>query len=643
MFKYFILNITLLLFTLTLSSGQYTTGSKRAIARFESARMNYQVYNFTAAEADLLAALEADPGFIEAYLLLGQVYTDTHQLEKSIDAYEKVLAIDPGSHPRVMFFLGENQMSVGRYKDAKNNFEKFLSTGYMSEELRQRTGKYLKNCEFAIQAMMNPVLFVPVNLGPDINSEYDEYWPSLSADEYILVFTVLLPARTEDPRFANYMQEDFYYSIRENGQWTKAKNAGYPLNTMNNEGAQSLTGDGKVMYFTACMREDGQGLCDIYVSEDIGNAWSEPVNIGPVINTKYSEKQPSVSSDGRTLYFISDRPGGYGKYDIWCSHKSDDGYWQDPFNLGEKINSPEIDQSPFIHPDNKTLYFSSDGWPGMGGYDLFVSRFQETGLWSEPVNLGYPINTQYHEEGLIVNAAGDKAYYSSTRLEGKGRDIFEFELYEKVRPVPVSYMKGTVYDAVSMQKLEAVFELIDLEKGTIIMKSSSRPGTGQFLVCIPADADYALNISRKGYLFYSDNFTIDKVYQKMEPFLMDIPLQPLRVGEKIILRNVFFETDSVNLQETSRIELDIVLDFLNSNPSLIVEISGHTDNTGSASYNQDLSERRAASVVLYLLDHGIPENRISSRGYGMSQPLESNDTPQGRALNRRTELKILSQ
>ena len=640
--KWILLNIIIFLCTAGSLYGQYSTSSKRAIARFESARMNYQLYNYTAAEADLKAALEFDPAFAEAYLLLAQVYSDTRQIEKSIEAYEQVLIIDPVTYTRVLYFLGENHLAIGRYKDAKNSFDKFLSTGFMSEDLRNQTRKYLKDCEFAINAVMHPVPFDPVNLGPNINTSFDEYWPSLSADESILVFTVLLPVRPDDPRFSKYMQEDFYYSNRENGEWTRARNAGAPLNTMNNEGAQTITGDGKVMFFTACQREDGYGLCDIFISEFLGNSWAVPVNMGPVINTVHSEKQPSVSSDGRTLYFISDRPGGLGSFDIWCSHRADDGSWQIPVNLGDSINTPDIDQSPFIHQDNKTLYFSSDGWPGMGGYDLYVSRMTESGSWSTPVNLGYPINTQYHEEGLIVNAAGDKAYFSSNRLEGKGRDIFEFDLYEKVRPVRVSYMKGTVYDALTLKKLEAEFELIDLKTAAVIIKSSSRPVTGQFLICIPADADYALNISKKGYLFYSDNFTMDKVYQRMEPFLMDIPLQPVGVGEKIVLRNVFFGTDSANLKEESRIELNIVLEFLNANPTLVVEISGHTDNTGSASYNQELSEKRAASVVQYLLAHGISGKRITSRGYGMNQPIQSNDTSQGRAANRRTELKILS-
>jgi len=622
---------------------QYSTDNKRAIAKFEIARRNYQLLDYQHAEENLREALQIDASFVEAYLLLGQMYTDNRKVEQSIEAYENALKLDPSSYPRLYFFLAENQLSLGRYSDAAKNYGLFISTGIPAGDLADRCKKNLQSCEFGMNALINPVPFEPVNLGTSVNSEYDEYWPSLSADEYMLVFTVLLPTISNNPQQARYKQEDFYYSTRENGQWTQARDAGAPLNSGNNEGAQTITGDGKTMIFTACNRDDGFGLCDLYISEDLGDRWSVPVNMGSVINTANSEKQPSVSADGRTLYFISNRSGGLGSYDIWYSLKSDDGLWQTPVNIGDSVNTPGIDQSPFIHPDNKTLYFSSDGWPGMGGYDLFVSRRQSTGQWSTPVNLGYPINTHHHEEGMIVNALGNRAYYSSNRTEGRGRDIFEFELYQEVRPVLVSYMKGIVYNALSRSKLKASFELIDLNTGEIIMKSTSYMPGGDFLICIPADADYALNVSKQGYLFYSDNFSIDRVYGRTEPFLMDIPLNPIRTGQKIILKNVFFDHDSYTLKNQSRIELDMLIDFLKENSSLKVELSGHTDNTGTREYNQDLSEQRAKEVVRYLIEHQVDQSKISHRGYGMDQAIETNETEEGRAANRRTELKILSE
>ena len=382
-------------------------------------------------------------------------------------------------------------------------------------------------------------------------------------------------------------------------------------------------------------------MCDLYFSEFKGDRWTVPKNLGGNINTRYGEKQPSLSSDGRIMYFVSNRDGGLGGYDVWISYKDDEGGWGKPVNAGDSINTQGDEHSPFIHPDNQTLYFSSDGWPGLGLFDIFITRRTSDSTWSTPVNLGYPINTNGNEEGLIVNARGQTAYYSSDRLSEQGRDIYSFDLYKEVRPIKVSYMKGRVYDAETKKRLGARFELINLNTEDPIMVSTSHPETGEFLVCIPANADYALNVSRKGYLFYSDHFETRQVYERTAPFLKDIPLQPIKVGERIILRNVFFEYNKHDLKTESRVELNKVVKLMNENPSLVIELSGHTDNTGTAEYNQTLSENRALSVRHYLVEHGIDGNRITCKGYGLTMPLATNDTEEGRAINRRTELKIL--
>lgn len=278
----------------------------------------------------------------------------------------------------------------------------------------------------------------------------------------------------------------------------------------------------------------------------------------------------------------------------------------------------------------------------MGRYDIYFSRKNDSGNWMKPVNLGYPINTWNNEEGLVVNTRGDKAYFSSDRLSGQGRDLFEFNLYPEARPVKVSYMKGIVYDAETLQRLQARFELIDLKSGTIVMESVSEAATGEFLVCIPANNDYALNVSKRGYLFYSGHFALQEIYERDAPYLKDVPLDPIRTGKSIILRNVFYAYNSWELIDQSRIELDKVVQLMNENPNLKVEIGGHTDNTGTPEYNQGLSEKRAASVTNYLIVHGIDPERIQSHGYGLAQPVLSNENEEGRAANRRTELKIIS-
>ena len=635
-----LLSCFILLFSLA-GQDHYTTKSKRAIGFYNNAGREYQLLNYSKAIELLREATRADNEFIEAWLLLAQVCTDAKFVEESIRAYKRAIDLDPGYFPPALYLLGQNEYLTGQYQSAKEHLKMFLSLGYGSSEMKQNAARLIDNCNFSIQAVATPVPFKPINLGPNINTQYDEYWPSLSADESILVFTVQIPIDENNPRVYMNRQEDFYFSEYKNGGWQPARNAGYPPNTQNNEGAQTISADGKHLFFTACNRDGGLGRCDLYYSERKGDHWSIPENLGPPVNSGNNEKQPSVSADGRVLYFVSDRAGGKGEYDVWISQRDDNQNWMEPFNAGDSINTPGDEQSPFIHPDNQTLYFASTGWPGLGRYDIFLSKRGNDGKWCRPVNIGYPINTFNNEEGLIVNATGNKAYFSSDRISGQGRDLYEFELYEEVRPVKVSYMKGKVYDTETWERLQARFELIDLNTGEVVMVSSSEPGTGEFLVCIPARTDYALNVSKKGYLFFSDHFSLEKVYERNEPYLKDVPLQPIKIGETIILRNVFYAYNSYELINRSKIELDKVIQLMNENPLLVVEISGHTDNTGTPEYNQELSEKRAGSVKNYLSEHGISPVRMTAVGYGLTKPIATNETEEGRSENRRTELKIL--
>ncbi len=640
--RYLIVLLLMLVAISAHSQDEYRTKNKRAIAKFEAAKRYYVIRDYPKASYELRTAVEMDPEFIEAWLLLGQVETDAGNLKKSVEAYQKAVDINALFFPNVLFFLAENELKLGMYGDARKHYEWFLAFGGIKESLRERSLKAHASCDLALLSVENPVPFEPKNLGQSINTMYDEYWPSLSADEKMLVYTRLLPIDYNNPAFYGNRQEDLYYSRFEYGDWQLAKNVGSPPNTPDNEGAQTISGNGLLMVFTGCMREDGMGLCDLYFSENRGGRWTMPRNMGKAINTKYSEKQPSLSSDGRELYFTSNRPGGLGEFDLWMSVRQENGSWSAPLNMGKQINSSGLDQSPFIHPDNKTLYFSSTGWPGMGDFDIFLSRRTSDTSWSEPVNLGYPINTNNSEQGLIVNSNADMAYFSSNRLSGKGQDIFAFELYYDARPNRVSYMKGKVFDSETRQPLEAKFELIDLETSRTVITSSSDPRSGEFLVVIPVDADYALNVNRPSYLFHSENFSFDKVYESSEPFYMDIALKPIKVGEKITLRNVFYKTDSFALDLRSRVELDKVVMLLEANPTLSIEIGGHTDNVGTATYNVNLSGRRAEEAMNYLASRGIESGRISFKGYGMNVPLASNDEEEGKALNRRTELKIIN-
>jgi hypothetical protein len=501
--------------------------------------------------------------------------------------------------------------------------------------------KNVNNCEFAINAIKHPVPFNPVSVGGGINTKDDEYWPSITADGQTMIFT--RQVGTGDNKVSSgQIQEDFYISHYSDSSWKKAINAGHPLNTGQNEGAQTLSSDGSYMFFTACDRPGGLGSCDIYFSAFTDGRWSEPVNLRSPVNTPSWESQPSVSADGKALFFSSSRPGGFGGKDIWFSTLNEKNLWTKPVNCGNTINTEGDEMSPFIHFDGKTLYFSSDGREGMGGFDIYVTRLKDNGIWTDPQNLGYPINTYNDEMGLIIESDGKKAYYSSIRDKSNGKDIFSFDLYESARPNPVSYMKGKVYDKETGKLLVADYELINLSTGKITIKNTT-DYEGKFLVCLPSGYNYGLNVSKPGYLFYSESFMFEGQHTGAEPYIKNVILSPIRVGEKMQLSNVFYEVDSWQLKKESMSELNNLASLLSENKDIIIEIGGYTDSTGSDEYNMTLSERRALSVVNYLISKGISPERLKYKGFGNSSPIGDNVTSEGRKLNRRTEALVIGQ
>jgi outer membrane protein OmpA-like peptidoglycan-associated protein len=638
--KRYIWLLLFLVLALQLQGQQHVSTSRKANKRFQQARRCMEIGDLNCTEEALRKAIKADKHFIEAYQMLAQVYFDQGRLEDAIEAYSASLAIDPEGNPEGYRLLAGLVLYSGDYERALDLAERYLDFPRSLTKNPAEAESLKQKCLFAIEAMKHPVPFKPENLGEAVNSEFNEYWPSLSVDEKILMFTVMLPGQSSPGSEDAYLQEDFYYSLRSDGSWTARVNAGAPLNSNDNEGAQSMTADGSILWFTACNRKDGQGMCDLYYSVRENGQWSVPVNPGPPLNSRFSEKHPAISADGRRLYFASNRPGGAGSYDLWVSEQGPDG-WTRPVNLGDSLNTPGLEQSPFIHPDQQTLYFSSNGWPGMGQGDLYLSRYHREQGWSRPQNLGYPINTHHDEMGLSVNASGNRAYFASNRGQGTDTDIYAFDVPEKHRPIPVSYMQGRVYDSRSMKGLSAVMQLIDLESGETVMELESHPDEGDYLISLPTGRDYALNVSDSGYLFYSEHFAFQGQYSQSEPQQRDVPLERVDVGKKVVLHNVFYATNSAELEPESRAELEKVREFLVENPSIGVEISGHTDNTGSPGYNQKLSEERAENVVLYLKQQGIAPRRMQAAGYGEGQPLDDNSTEAGRARNRRTELKIV--
>jgi len=635
MFKKLIIISFIILPFITFS--QYSVDSKKAIKLYEEALDLYDAYQINLAILNLQDAIEMEPEFIEAYLVLSDIFKQTLQKEKEINCYLKIIEIDPDFFVYTYYNLANALFSVGKYQEALQNLESFLKYPQINPDLKKKALWLVKNCVFADSLVNHPVDFLPENMGNQINTPFDDYWPSITADDSIFVTTVLVPTEIEGTII---QQEDFYISYFQNGKWTSVKPLGPPINTLGNEGAQSLFVDGKRYIYTACNRKNGLGACDLYYVEQAKGKWKEPELMRFPLNTKYSEKQPSISPDGKKLYFSSNRPGGKGQMDIWVSEIDTNGLWQEPVNLGDKINTPGDEISPFIHFDNKTLYFSSDAKLGLGGQDIFITRF-ENGSWSEAKNLGFPINTFEDEFGLIVAANGKKAYYASKLNEEAGTDIFTFELYPEIMPDPVTYVKGFVYDNKTKKKLVAAIDLYNISNYKYARKIVS-DDEGEFLITLPSKNKYAFNVEKEGYLFFSEHFDLIEHYDSTKPYMLNIPLQKIAVGNTSILKNVFFDTDSYELLEASVFELDNLVKLLQLNSSLEVEIGGHTDNTGTTDYNKTLSENRAKAVYNYLIQKNISKARLTFIGYGENIPIADNNTEEGKAKNRRTEFKVIN-
>ncbi|WP_372642716.1 OmpA family protein [Ancylomarina sp.] len=642
--------LRIILISLLLSFGfglsaqnKYSTEDKKAIKYYKKAQESIRLRQTDEALVYLEKAFERDNRFIEALLFSADLYSDKGNESKMIAVYEQAIAIDPHLFPNALFNLANAYLKHGRYEKASSTYRAFLNIDKISDKNRNLSLHKIKCCEFAIEALKNPKDLNAQSLSDSINTKADEYWPSLTADEQTLIFTRLLPTGKIGRNQLEIFQEDVCYSENEGEQWSKSKVLSDLINTNGNEGAQSITADGRYMYFTASGREDGRGRCDIYYSKKVGDIWSEPINCGANVNTRAWEAQPSISSDGRSLYFVSNRKSGKGKMDIWKSNLIEileDGRqrWSIAENL--KINTAENEMSPFIHASNTYMVFASDGLVGMGAYDLYQIDRSSDGQWSEPKNLSYPINTHNDEIGLIINAKGDKGYFSSDRLAANGRDIYEFEMPLEIQPPKVSYLKGHVLDEATMQPLAASLILLDIDSRDTIAYSKSDRKEGEYLVCLPQGKDYLFHAEADGYLFYSDHFQM-KTGMDDHPQKKDIALQAIQVGKEVILNNIFFETDSWEIKSESESELNSLCEFLILNKSISVEISGHTDNTGSETKNISLSENRAKAVYSALIVKGIPENRLSFKGYASSKPIGDNNSEKGKAINRRTEFKVI--
>ncbi|MEE1944149.1 OmpA family protein [Pedobacter sp. KR3-3] len=627
--KYLILFLCCLM---ALGAKAQNSAVKKAQNSFDDAQQYLRQNIYDEGIKYLEEAVKADPKFQLAYIQLGDVYRRMKNHEKAKENYTKAVASAPTVEARIYYVLGESELLTGDYANAKKHFESYRQqyTGD-DQDLVKKATKYIADCDFAVVAIKNPEKYEPINMGFYINSANRDYFPALTADGQTIIFTRVVDGN-----------EDFYVSTKKNNEWQKAQPLSNNINTPNyNEGAQSISPDGKYLFFTGCNRPDGMGRCDIYVSRKEGNDWGKAINLGKVINSEYWESQPSISPDGSTLYFVSNRPGGLGGYDIWKSTLTDEGQWTEPVNLGPNINTPYDENTPFMHADGKTLYFSSDGWPGLGNKDIFYSRMNKQGEFAKPINLGYPINTFNEEIGLIVTADGTEGLFSSNIANGGfgDLDIYHFKMPEKYKPLPVTYVKGIVKDKETKQLLEANVMVIDLKTNNAMFNDFTSSETGDFLAVMPIGSDYSFNVEANGYLFYSQHFEL-KPANTNKPYEVEILMDKIKVGGEVTMHNIFFDTNKYELLPASMVELNLLTELLKNNENVAIEIQGHTDNVGDAKMNEKLSENRAKAVYDFLVKNGIAAKRLTFKGYGETKPRFDNSTEEGRQQNRRTEFRI---
>lgn len=614
----------------------FNTSSKKAIKYYQKAMYFYESQNFEEAARHSFLALDKDSNFMEPYLLLGEMAYQIGNKKNEIYYFSKAIEKDSTKYPNVYHLLASSYLSIDKYEEALPLLYKFLEIN-KDVKYNEKTLKSIEICKFRIHAKANPVEFKPERMPETINTKYDEYFPTVTADGKTLIFTRLLPTEGLNPMVGEY-HEDIYVANFKDNKWVTAESIGANVNNYNNQGAQIISASGESMIYTDCTCEDGTiRCCDLYIAYLSNNIWNKGIKLGKPVNTAYWESQPCLSADGRTLFFVSNREGGKGQKDIWKITQKEDGSWSEAINLGDSINTAGNEMGPFLHSDSKTFYFSSDGWTGMGELDIFVAEMKPDKKFGTAKNLGYPINTSGSEFRIVIDAKAEYAYYSSDIAEATKQDIYKFQLYPEIRPQKTIYVKGKIFDAETKEPLSANYEILNLETKKL---ENYNNNIDNFFICLPIEKNYALNVSQTGYLFHSENFSLKELNDTLTNFYLNVYLSPVKKGNKIILKNIFFETDSYLLKEISFVELDKLVDFLTLNASIKIEIGGHTDNQGSEKHNLVLSENRAKTVVEYLISKGISAKRLTYKGYGYSEPISDNITPEGRALNRRTEFKI---
>lgn len=616
---------------------------------------------------------------------IGICYLHSVKKFEALSYFQNAFELNANKFMDIHYQLGRGYHLNMKWEQAIEHYKVYADRMRIKSEAKEmaKANKRIKECRSGEILIKHPVRVWIDNMGENINSKYPEYGMIITADAQQIYFTSRRPSTFGggvDPYSDGYY-EDIYYSYKEGKGWDKATNVGEPLNTKGHDAAVALSPDGSRMI----LYKDDKGDGNLYESIKEGAIWSKPKKLNKSISGEYHESSAWYSPDGHQLYFVSARPRPGSNsidHDIyvanWNKEKEE---WDEVKLLPDNVNSRYDEDGVYIHPDGKTLYFSSKGHNSMGGYDVFKTVHNEDGTWSDPENMGYPINTPDDDVFFVVAANGRDAFMTSYRKKGFGdKDLYKVTLLgaekepilsgedmllansgapiraDRIAPKvevtsKVLILKGVVRDAETEQPLKAQIELVDNELNKVIANFTSDTKNGKYLVALPGGKNYGIAVKAPGYLFHSENFDIKNANGYKE-VVKNINLKKVQVGKSVVLRNIFFDFDKATLRPESKVELNRLIKFLNNNSTLKVEISGYTDSRGSDSYNLDLSGKRAKSVVNYLITHGIGTNRLTSKGYGEANPIVPDATIEEMSrkadreaayqTNRRTEFKILA-
>jgi outer membrane protein OmpA-like peptidoglycan-associated protein/Tol biopolymer transport system component len=600
--------------------------------------------NFNKSNAAFQKLLQTKPNHTEVLLRLGTNLFQANDLENAEAQFLKAIALEPDFDKEMYYSLAQIQQRQKKFLNAADHFEKYLSMAPTNPQKIKNATTQRDNLRFVDKAIKNPVAFNPKNLGNNVNTiDQSEYTPSISIDGSYMIFT-----RNVKSKQAFIGQEDLYISYLDSTAWKMASPI-TELNSLQNEGAFAVSGNGKYMIFTSCDRKDALGSCDLYNTSIQNGKWSDPLNMGHVVNSAAWDSQPTLSADGRTMIFSSKRKGSLGGSDLWITQKNERNGWTVPINLGNVINTTGDDESPFLHPDGQTLYFRSNGRPGMGDFDIYYARFNDfNGTWETPTNIGYPINTEGAEGGLTVSLDGVVAFYSSdynylSKVKNNNLDIYTFELPEAARAINSTYTAGIIKDRKTSKVVKSNVSIIDLSTHKKI-SSFNTGDDGTFFISIPSGKSYACIIEATGYIFYSQNFDLTSIKEHYKPYLLEIlldPVQHVEINKPLVLNNIFFKFGSAELLPESMSEINQVTKLLEEHSAMKIKITGHTDDIGTDEANQLLSEQRASSVVQAIIQKGIDPKRLTAEGKGEKQPIADNKTPEGQSQNRRIEMTII--